>query len=200
MHLLVLFTRNIIRSLKTGILYLIAVEHRNCHCICCCLYILCNTLFSFCILFSASYLLFITFLLQFLLECWVLTVDMGTEPKHHATVCTKEAEFGRRESELTYHKEGWVWPWWRWWWWWWWYPVSSLWWIRPLSQPPFYLASPNIKTYQRPPSMLLPAFLFLTPILKKGGALAWWREDRGVCLFSLPLRHAILCHSLRDIS
>ena len=60
-----------------------------------------------------SYLLFITFLQQFLFECWVLTVDMGTEPKHQGTVYTGEAEFGRRESELAYHKEGWVWPWWR---------------------------------------------------------------------------------------
>jgi hypothetical protein len=53
-------------------------------------------------------------------------------------------------------------------WWWWWYPVSSPWWIRPISQPSFYLAIPNIKTYQRPPSMLPSAFYFLASDHKEG--------------------------------
>ena len=34
--------------------------------------------------------------------------------------------------------------------------------LDPYHSPPFYLAIPNIKTYQRP---LLPAFLLLPPIL-----------------------------------
>jgi len=44
--------------------------------------------------------------------------------------------------------------------------------LDPYHSPLFYLAIPNIKTYQRPPSMLFPAFLFLPPTLKNGSAQA----------------------------